>query len=123
MRKWLAGAFSLAAACTGPPAPDAAVCDDFIHRICLAPICPNIITALSPGADCEQSLLTSSGCDAPDFTFTTPSRDRFLSCRLPLLRAGSSRDSLPNCDDVQDILNTCPDVIAFLGAGAADGGP
>jgi hypothetical protein len=123
MRKWLIGGLALAASCYGPPAPDAAVCDDFIHRICLTPICGAVIDALSPGSDCEDSLLQRSGCASPDFAFTTPSRDEFLSCRLPLLRSGSSRDSVPNCDDVDDIFTNCPDVVAFLNGAGPDGGP
>jgi hypothetical protein len=110
-----------AAGCNGPPAPDGAVCEDFIHRFCIQPLCPPV-AVLVPSGDCETVLLSQTGCSNPGFTFTTITRDRFLSCRLPLLRAGSSSETPPNCDDVQDIFNTCPDVIAFL-KGTPDGGP
>jgi len=127
MKRWTL-LVALAAACTGPPAPDAAVCEDFIHRICIAPICDTVNSTLNPGADCEQDLLARTGCSNPDFQFTTPDRARFLSCRLPLLRSGSSRDSAPNCDDVQDIFNNCGDLVIFfqtqVDAGSpTDGGP
>ena len=112
--------FLLAAlcACEGPPAPDAAVCQDFIHRICLQPICPDTQNALSPGSDCEGALLARTGCGSDAFAFSgNISRDRFLSCRLPLLRAGGGPDTHPSCDDVLDVVNTCPDVIAFMNGG------
>ena len=107
-----------------PPAPDAAVCQDFIQRICILPLCPDVANDLNPQGDCETTLLAQTGCGDPNFTFTTPSRDLFLSCRLPLLRAGSSADTHPNCDDVFDTFSTCPDVVAFLNGGLSpDGGP
>jgi hypothetical protein len=110
----------LLGACQGPPAPDAAVCQDFIHRICLPPVCLNAAEALNVGTsgpDCEQTLQDRTGCGADDFAFTGLSRERFLSCRLPLLNAGSSSDSVPDCSDVQDILNLCPDVVLFMNGG------
>ncbi len=120
MRRWLP--ILVCAACSGPRAPDAAVCEDFVHRLCLAPVCDVVTQGLAPVGDCEQDLLARSGCASPDFAFTQPTRDRFLSCRLPLLRAGGAPEDHPNCDDVQDVFNTCPDVIAMF-QGGSDGGP
>jgi hypothetical protein len=113
----------LAAACNGPPAPDAAVCQDFIHRICIQPICSAVTSNIILTGDCETTLLARTGCSADSFTFTTPDRDRFLACRLPLLRAGDAPDTPPNCDDVQDVMTTCLDVVNFLNTPVADGGP
>ncbi|HEX4622321.1 MAG TPA: hypothetical protein VH208_12205 [Myxococcaceae bacterium] len=123
MKRSLAAAWLLAAACNGPPAPDAAVCQDFIHRICIQPLCPAVTNNVPLTGDCEQTLLAQTGCASDAFTFTSPDRNRFLACRLPLLRAGSSSDTPPNCDDVQDIVTTCPDVIRFLNTPVRDGGP
>lgn len=107
-------------ACVGPEASDAAVCQDFIDRICQPPICFNASAALTLPADemgCENTLLARTGCDSPDFAFGGITRERFLSCRLPLLNAGSASNTPPNCDDVQDIIMDCPDVIQFMNGG------
>jgi hypothetical protein len=121
VKRWIGLAVAVAG-CTGPAAPDAAVCEDYIHRICIQPLCSVVETDLNPPSDCETALLNQTGCGNASFAFTTPSRERFLSCRLPLLRSGSSEDDPPNCDDVFDSFTDCPDVVSFL-AGAGDGGP
>ena len=105
---------ALLLACSGPDAPDYAVCQDFIHRICLAPRCSIVDQTLGVGDDCEATLTTRTGCSKADFQFTTPSRTRFLSCREPLLRNGDGRDDAPTCQDVSDAL-ACQDVVTFLG--------
>src|SRR5687767_13582951 len=101
------------AGCNGEPAPDAAVCRDFIHRICIAPICEVVTQSLTPGESCDEDLIARTGCGADDFAFAAFSRDRFLECRLPLMRAGASREAKPSCDDVEQSQEICPDVWAF----------
>lgn len=102
-------------ACVGPPAPDVEVCRDLITRLCLGPVCDVTTSALHVDAStCEPSLLTKTGCDADEFSFSTPSRDRILECRQPLVRASSARLIKPGCDDVSETLSTCPDLVAFL---------
>jgi hypothetical protein len=122
VKRCLAAGWVLAAACNGPPASDAAVCQDFIHRVCIQPVCSAVTSSLFLTGDCESTLLARTGCSSDAFAFGTPDRSRFLACRLPLLRAGASADSPPNCDDVQDIVNTCPDVVTFLNSLLPDGG-
>ena len=46
---------------------------------------------------------------------TSPSRARVLECRLPLVRAGETIDVHPACDDVDETVRVCPDVVRFLG--------
>lgn len=119
MRKsvlWAAGA--LLCACSGPPAPDAALCEDVIIRMCLARSCPGVDEALAPGGDCQATVLARTGCDAQDFAFTTPSRDRVLTCRLPLVRRSTSPEKAPTCDEVAEVQSDCPDLIQFLGRSA-----
>ena len=101
-----------AAACEGPSAPDVAVCRDTIERLCAPPPC-GAVNAPQP-AQCQSQLLAQTGCGADDFTFQSPDRERFLRCRLPLLRAGPSPEDHPACDDVTEVFDRCPDVKAFF---------
>ncbi len=101
--------------CLGPDAPDAAVCRDYIHRVCIAPVCAQAAALFTPPAGCETTLQTKSGCISDDFVFTTsPSRERFLNCRLPLLRADGNSEAHPSCDDVAESFSHCPDVARLL---------
>jgi hypothetical protein len=113
-RLFALGLLVLSAGCGGPEAPDAAVCQDLIHRLCLPPVCPSVTTTLiSPDADCEQTLLSRTGCGDPAFTFSQPTRQRVLDCRAPLLSAGDGVEDAPACADVDETLS-CADVRAFL---------
>jgi len=117
MRAWLVGMSiaAIAAGCSGPPAPDAEVCKDLVHRLCAPAPCFVAINALNLGTNCEADLLARTRCDDPDFTFPDPpGRDRVLECRRPLLREGLELDRHPSCVDVQDMLDFCPDVVAWL---------
>jgi len=111
---WGLVAVSLLAGCSGPPAPDAAICQDVIHRLCLAPRCSAVESALNVSEDCEATLLSRTGCGAEDFAFTQPSREAFVSCRVPLLRKGNSPEQHPDCADVEEVLDHCDAVVAFL---------
>lgn len=102
------------AGCAGPPAPDAAVCRDYLHRLCLAPRCVVVDATLAPGDACEEALLERSGCADDSFTFATIGRSRFLECRAPLLRAGDATEAHPDCDDVAQSFSRCPEVVEFL---------
>ena len=102
-----------AAACVGPPAPDGAVCRDMIHRICIPPKCTST-NVLAVDAGCEQVLQQRTGCDQDEFEFTTPTRDRVLECRIPLLHAGKETEQHPDCLDVDQMITECPDVTRFL---------
>ena len=99
--------------CQGALAPDAAVCRDVVHRVCIPPRCSRTAT-LGVDTNCEDTLLSRTGCEAADFEFTTPTRERFLECRLPLLHAGKNAETHPDCLDVDQMLNECPDVERFL---------
>lgn len=106
------------AACSGPPAPDAALCQDVVTRLCQTAACPGVGEQLVPlGPDCEASLLERTGCGAEDFTFTTPGRERFLSCREPLLRRGTTTERPPACEDTSDFLAGCEDVASLFRGG------
>ena len=100
--------------CSGPPAPDAAICQDVIHRLCLAPRCGAVDTTLSVGDGCEATLLARTGCGADDFAFGGFSREEAVSCRVPLLRAGSGAGQHPKCLDVEEVLDKCDALVAFL---------
>jgi hypothetical protein len=105
---------ALVAGCSGPPAPDAAVCQDLIHRICLAPRCPGVDTALNVGNDCEAQLLARTGCGSDGFAFSQPTRQEVLQCRVPLLRGGNAPEQHPACRDVEEVLDTCGGLVTFL---------
>lgn len=114
MRLVPAAVFLLALGCEGPPAPDGAVCRDFIHRVCIQPICPSV-QALIPGAQsCAEQLETKAGCLTDEFQFSSPTRERFLSCRLALLRESPNVEAHPSCDDVAEMFTRCPDVVRML---------
>ncbi len=101
--------------CDGPPAPDPAVCRDFIHRICINPVCTQTsILNADAGVACDQILQARTGCDSEVFKFTSPTRDRFLLCRAPLLNAGDSVEVHPACGDVAQSFERCPDVVRML---------
>jgi hypothetical protein len=110
------GLLVVAAGCSGPAASDAALCQDVLHRLCLAPVCPIVATQLAVDSDCEETLLARTGCGDPGFVFTAPTRDRWLSCRAPLVRDGDHTDDQPTCDEVEETLS-CPDVEQFLNGG------
>lgn len=110
--------FSALCACAGPEAPDSAVCADVIERLCAQPVCAAVTRELDLTGSCEPTLFANTGCGSEDFAFTTPTRERFLACRLPLLRAGAERGQPPACDDVDEAFGQCPDVVTFLNGGA-----
>jgi hypothetical protein len=114
MRTLALGAVALLCACSGPPAPDAALCEDVIHRLCAARTCPGVNDQLALQLDCRANLAERSGCAAEEFAFTTPSRERVLACRQPLVRRGTSPEVAPTCDEVSTFLRDCPDVVQFL---------
>jgi hypothetical protein len=72
---------------------------------------------LALGLDCEATLLERTGCGAEDFTFSSPDRERFLSCREPLLRRGTSTERPPTCEDTTEFLSGCQDVTDFFRGG------
>lgn len=102
----------LLAACVGPPAPDAAVCQDLIHRLCAAPVCSAVSALGVP--DCEAAALARTGCGDDSFAFATPTRDRLLECRAMLLHPGQGPNAHPDCGDVDAMAQSCPDVVQFL---------
>ncbi len=114
MKKLLPWAVALLCGCSGPPAPDAALCEDVITRLCLARSCPGLNEALAPGEDCRASLLERSGCGGEAFTFGEPSRERILTCREPLVRRSTSPERAPTCEEVAEVQKDCPDVVQFL---------
>ncbi|MFP2907155.1 hypothetical protein ACLESD_19320 [Pyxidicoccus sp. 3LFB2] len=101
-------------ACSGPAAPDAAVCQDVVTRLCQTASCPGVGAQLAPGLDCQFSLQERSGCGAEEFTFTSPSRERFLDCRELLLRNGTSTERPPACEDVARFFVQCGDVAGLF---------
>lgn len=111
-------ALAAALACVGPPAPDAAVCQDAIDRLCMAPLCPAVESVVDGGAACEDTLLARTGCGTDDFAFAGLPRERFLQCRAILLRAGEATGTHPACRDVDEMFFLCGDVEAFLRTGA-----
>ncbi len=113
----LAGLTLLGLSCAGPPASDAAVCQDWVKRVCTAPRCEGVSVVLGVGDDCEETLLARSGCGADDFAFTAVPRERFLSCRLALLRGGRDAPSRPDCLDLAESFDRCPDVLSMFKAG------
>lgn len=116
MRLLALGPLTFLLGCTGPEAPDAALCQDVIHRMCLARTCAGVNDVLALGSgDCQPTLEERTGCGAEDFTFSEPSRERILDCRLPLVRQSTDPARPPACEDVAEVVHTCPDVINFLG--------
>ncbi len=105
---------ALCASCAGPAATDAAVCRDWIRRVCAAPRCDQVTNTLNVGDDCEDVLLARSGCGDEAFAFQAVTRTRFLSCRLALLRGGREEPVRPECLDVAESFEVCPDVVSFF---------
>lgn len=116
MRLLALGPLAWVFACSGPPAPDSALCQDVITRMCLARTCPGVNEQLALGSsDCEGTLLERTGCDADTYAFSVPTRERILTCRLPLVRQSTDPNHAPACGDVAEVMQQCPDVIDFLG--------
>ncbi|MFP2927601.1 hypothetical protein ACLESO_20885 [Pyxidicoccus sp. 3LG] len=105
------------AACSGPDAPDAAVCQDVVIRLCQTSVCPGVSEQLGVPIPCASTLLERTGCGAEDFTFSSPTRDRVLDCREPLLSNGTTTERPPSCEDTLRFLATCPDVADFFRGG------
>lgn len=106
----------LVLSCSGPEAPDAALCRDIVTRLCLGPVCD--VTTQKLGVDagtCESTLLTRTGCATDSFSFTSPTRAQVLDCRVPLLRQGSSQKVKSSCADVSEVFTDCPDLVRFYG--------
>ncbi|WP_241758695.1 hypothetical protein [Pyxidicoccus parkwayensis] len=101
-------------ACSGPPAPDSAVCQDVVNRLCQTAACPGVGEQLAPGLDCEFTLLERTGCREEDFAFSQPTRERVLDCRELLLTNGTTTQSPPSCGDSLRFLNQCQDVAGFF---------
>lgn len=116
MRLLVLGPLACLLACSGPPAPDAALCQDVISRVCLARTCAGVSEQLALGNnDCQGLLLQRTGCGDDAFAFTEPSRERFLSCRQPLVKRSTDPGKAPTCEEVGAVMTDCPDVIDFLG--------
>ncbi|MDP1917501.1 MAG: hypothetical protein Q8L14_14770 [Myxococcales bacterium] len=102
--------------CSGPEAPDAAVCRDIVTRLCLGPVCD--VTTQKLGVDagtCESTLLMRTGCGSDSFSFMSPTRAQVLDCRVPLLRQGTSQKVKSSCADVAEVFTDCPDLVRFYG--------
>ncbi len=101
-------------ACTGPDAPDDEVCRDLIERVCFKPYCESARSQLAlPEDDCLPTLLARTGCDEASFTFTSPSREQFLTCREPLVRVSGKRWTQPSCEELGQVLS-CAGMAPFL---------
>jgi len=94
------------------------VCQDLVTRLCSQPVCEAVTQTLSPGEACREALLSRTGCGDEAFAFSSPSRGRFLECRVPLLRLSDRVDVAPRCEDVSEAFASCPDLVAFLKGGA-----
>lgn len=116
MKRLPLGLLIWVSACSGPPAPDSALCQDVITRMCLSRTCEGVNEQLALGSmDCQSTLEERTGCGAEEFAFSTPSRERVLRCRLPLVRQGTDPNKAPRCEDVDEVLEDCPDLTGFLG--------
>jgi hypothetical protein len=116
MRLLALGSLAVVFACYGPPAPDAALCQDVISRMCLSRTCQGVNEQLALGNnECNPTLRQRTGCGEEDFTFTQPTRERVLRCRLPLIRQGTDPAKAPACEDVAEVQEDCPDLMNFLG--------
>jgi hypothetical protein len=115
MRLPALGALSLMFACEGPPAPDAALCQDVLARVCLARGCAGVSQQLGLGTGaCQATLEARTGCGAEGFVLSEPSRERLLFCREPLVRRGTEPGRAPTCGELADAFRDCPDLAAFL---------
>lgn len=102
--------------CVGPPAPDYELCRDVITRLCAEPVCPTASARLNlPAMDCVATLEARTGCNTADFTFSSPTREQVLTCRLPLVRESTNRAAHPACEYVDETIRNCPDLVVFLG--------
>ncbi|WP_284664850.1 hypothetical protein [Myxococcus sp. SDU36] len=105
-------------ACSGPDAPDAAVCRDVVVRLCQSAAAYSCVAVqLDLGLSCEATLLQRTGCEDDAFTFASPTRERVLECREVLLSRGTSTDHPPACADATRFLTGCPDVAGFFRGG------
>lgn len=113
MRAVLLASLCAAAACSGPPASDAALCRDVITRLCAAR-CPDadLKLKLTGASDCVATLTGRTGCSDDGFMFQ--SRSAFVSCRLPIVRASDAVTAVPDCDDVDDMFRLCPSMVDFF---------
>ncbi|MBL8952695.1 MAG: hypothetical protein JNK82_18085 [Myxococcaceae bacterium] len=101
-------------ACEGAEATDAEVCRDVVRRLCSSRCeAADAKLGLTIDSNCTAQLTAASGCGSDDFKFE--SRSAFLSCRLPIIRAGDNVDQVPSCDDVDDMLRGCPSLVQFYG--------
>lgn len=102
--------------CTGPEAPDAALCRDVVLRLCQGPVCEAATQKLAlDGGACEATLLARTGCGSDTFAFTSPTRAQVLDCRVPLVRQGISQQVKSACADVAETLSDCPELVRFFG--------
>jgi len=116
MRLLVLGPLACLLACSGPPAPDAALCQDVVTRVCLARTCAGVSEQLALGNnDCQALLLQRTGCGDDAFAFSEPSRERFISCRQPLVKRSTDSGKAPTCEEVAAVVRECPDVVDFLG--------
>jgi hypothetical protein len=103
-------------ACVGPDAPDVEICRDVITRVCAEPVCSSAAVKLNlPAMDCVAALQARTGCADVAFTFTSPTRARFLDCRLPLVRESATVGAKPSCEYLDESIRNCPDLVSFLG--------
>lgn len=110
----------LALACQGQSAPDAALCDDLVNRLCAEPVCQVVTERLKPSSSCVEDLGGRAGCASADFAWGengTPTRERILDCRLPLIRSGDSVTSAPSCEQVEESFDRCPDLERLFDGG------
>ncbi|MFN0063605.1 MAG: hypothetical protein ACKVPX_13945 [Myxococcaceae bacterium] len=103
---------SVQLSCIGPQAPDAVICQDVAARLCRSAGCTAVAGRL-PGSDCAALLVGQAGCGTPDYAFTSPERERVLSCRITLMR--SEDDAVLQCQAAADFLEACADVAAVYG--------
>lgn len=116
MRLLVLGTLAWLLACSGPPAPDAALCQDVVTRLCQARACPGLNEQLALGTqDCQATLLQRTSCGVEEFAFSEPSRERFLFCRQPLVKRSTDPGKAPTCEEVATVVRDCPDVVDFLG--------
>ena len=106
----------LLASCVGPVAPDVEICRDIITRVCAEPQCQTAQTRLRlPAVNCGATLEIRTGCADAEFTFSSPTREQVLNCRLPLVRESTNREDHPSCEYVDEALRNCPALVVFLG--------
>ncbi|MDC0713482.1 hypothetical protein POL68_33770 [Stigmatella sp. ncwal1] len=115
MRMLAVGPLAWVLACVGPPAPDAALCQDVLSRVCLARSCPGVSEQLGLGSqECFATLEARTGCGTEAFVLTEPSRERLLVCRQPLVRRSTDPGKAPTCGEMAEVVRDCPDLTAFL---------